>query len=283
MDLVALESFVAVCETLNFSEAARRRNTVQSAISSHITKLEELVGQTLFERGRGKRVRLTDEGTVFLAYARRILALTDEAVDTMRSSGAQTTIRLGTTVTLALSVLPVALRAFARSYPDVQIHISCDRSDALAGRFDAGELDLAFMMDQGRRSGRVFVEDSPLVWAAGEHFDGNFGQDVPLVFLTDGRDLRRFALEALDRIGRRGFIAHTSPDPVGVRSFVAAGVALTVMPKVAVLPPLRIVAEDEGLPSLNSVALSLYRQSDGHRPDISALETILQNSVRSRP
>ena len=282
MDLAALESFVTVCETLNFSEAATRRNTVQSAISAHIGKLEDRVGQTLFERGRGRKVHLTPEGTVFLAYARRILALSDEAVETMRGAGAQPVIRLGTTITLALSVVPVALGRFARMHPDAQIQVSCDRSDALAGRLDAGEFDLAFMMDQARRPGRVFVEDTPLVWAAGEGFSADPGRDVPLVFLTDGRDLRRFALEALDRIGRRGFIAHTSPDPVGVRSFVAAGLAATVMPALSVVAPLRMMGEAEGLPPLKSVALSLYRKAEGRRPDIDALVSVIHEGARSR-
>ena len=61
-DLNALESFVVAAETKNFSIAAERRNTVQSAISAHIRKLEDELGKALFERGRGKTMQLTPEG-----------------------------------------------------------------------------------------------------------------------------------------------------------------------------------------------------------------------------
>lgn len=123
LDLKAMESFVVAAETLNFSEAAKRRNTVQSAISAHVRKLEEEIGRPLFQRGRGQTMRLTPEGRAFAAYARRILNLTDEAIETIRNSRSLRIIRLGTTVTLALSVLPQALRAFAQEKPDMQIQV----------------------------------------------------------------------------------------------------------------------------------------------------------------
>ncbi|MEM6492028.1 MAG: LysR family transcriptional regulator, partial [Pseudomonadota bacterium] len=73
MDLNALASFVAAAETLNFSRAAERRNTVQSAISAQIGKLEAELDCRLFDRGRGRAMRLTARGEALLAYARRIL------------------------------------------------------------------------------------------------------------------------------------------------------------------------------------------------------------------
>jgi len=278
-DLNSLESFVIAAETLNFSETAARRNTVQSAISTHIRRLESEIGRPLFDRGRGRPMRLTPEGQALAAYARRILSLTDEAFETIRNARSLRTIRLGTTVTLTLSVLPRALAAFARQYPDAQIHVFCDRSDALLDRLDAGEIDLAFMMDQGKRQGRMFAENTPLVWAGSSDFDPRAWPDIPLVFLTDGRDLRRHAFEALDRAGRSSYIAHLSPHPVGVRAFVLAGLALTVMPAPSVAPPLKTFDQTCGLPQLSATVLSLYRKSGYGMAELDALADLLNGEI----
>lgn len=170
MDPRALDSFVVAAEVLNFSEAAARRNTVQSAISTHIRKLEQQLGQRLFDRGRGQGMVLTAEGKAFLAYARRILNLSEEAVAAMQAPKGQRVIRLGTNVTLAMSVVARALKQFAPDNPDVKIEILCDRSDQLLPQLEAGEIDLALMMDQGKRADRIFVEHDQLVWVAGPDF-----------------------------------------------------------------------------------------------------------------
>ena len=274
-DLNALRSFVLAAETLNFSVAAERRNTVQSAISAHIRKLEDELQRALFVRGRGQAMHLTAEGEAFAVYARRILSMTEEAVEAIRTAQSRRIIRLGTTVTLAMSVVTNALRAFSQARPDVQIHIQCDRSDALLTRLDANEIDLAFMMDQGKRPGRIFVGAVPLVWAAGPGFRLEGSGDVPLAFLSDGRDLRHYAFEALDRIGRKGYIAHLSVHPIGVRAFVLAGLAATVMPDITVVPPLFVPEPALGLPALQRIALSAYRQAGATSDDLDLLSELL--------
>lgn len=279
LDMNALQSFVVAADTLNFSRAAELRNTVQSAISAHIAKLEDELGRTLLERGRGQTMRLTPQGQAFAIYARRILVLSDEAVETIRNARSLRTIRLGTTVTLAQSVVVDALRDFACANADVQIHIQCNRSDGLLAQLDADEIDVAFMMDQGKRPGRDFVENMPLVWAAGQGLELDPLADVPLVFLNDGRDLRGYAFDALDRAGRVGFLAHLSPDPIGVRSFVLADLALTVMPKASVTAPLVTMGQEDGLPPLKSVALSLYRKAGFANDELDAFTAMIHSHV----
>ncbi len=278
-DLNALESFVVAAETLNFSATAERRHTVQSAVSAHIRKLEDELGCALFDRGRGKPMSLTAEGEAFAVYARRILGLSDEAIRAIRTARTPRRVRLGTTVTLAMSVVTRTLQQFARTLPNIQIHIQCERSDALLALLDAGEIDVAFMMDQGRRPGREFVEPSALVWAGTSDFELAARDDVPLVFLTDGRDLRGYAFAALDQAGRSGYLAHLSPHPIGVRAFVLAGLAVTVMPATAVGPPLVDLGARLGLPPLKDVALSLYRDPKTTVAEVQTLAGFLQDAL----
>ncbi|MGB0696102.1 MAG: LysR family transcriptional regulator [Rhodospirillaceae bacterium] len=279
LDQSLLESFVAVAETLNFSEAAKRLATVQSAVSLHIQRLEDAVGRRLVDRGRGRGVRLTAEGEAFLVYARRILGLTDEAFAALRDTRSGLPIRFGTTLTFAMSVLPDVLAAFAQDWPEVKIHVSCGRTGEVLRRFETGALDLAFAMDRGRRVGRLFTEQVDLAWVSGPRFRIAPQADVPLVFLSDGRDLRRYAFDGLDRVGRRGVIAHTSPDPVGVRAFLLAGLAVTVMPGIAATPDLCAVDPDLGLPRLGEAVVAAYRPAASRRPEVDAFAEILRARV----
>lgn len=280
LDPRALDSFVVAAEVLNFSEAAARRNTVQSAISTHIRKLEEQLGQRLFDRGRGQGMVLTPEGKAFLAYARRILNLSEEALAAMQAPKGQRVIRLGTNVTLAMSVVARALKQFAPNNPDVKIEILCDRSDQLLPQMEAGDIDLALMMDQGKRADRIFVEHDQLVWVAGPEFQLPEDGAVPLVFLNDGRDLRTYAFAALDRIGRQGAIVHSSPHPMGVRAFVVADLAATVLPKRAVVAPLKTLGAVDGLPELGGIGIALYRRMQGGRPDFDAFGAALHAEIK---
>jgi len=279
IDLKHLESFVIAAETLNFSEAAKRVGTVQSAVSTHILKLEEAVGRSLFDRKQGQAMRLTAEGEAFAVYARRILALTDEAVESLRE-GRRNSITFGTTATLAASVVPRALEAFARDWPDAGVEISCARSGEVLRRFDAGIFDVAFVVDQGKRAGRVFVENVALAWAAGPAFTVPRDASVPLAFLSDGRDLRRYALTTLDRAGRAGHVAHTSADPTGVRAIVSANLAVTVMPRIAVTAPLRALSEADGLPEIGSLPLAAYQRVGVARKEVEDFAGCLLSQLR---
>ncbi len=257
-----LYTFALVADDLNFTTVAARQNTVQSAISAQINKLEVTVGQRLVARGRGQSMSLTAEGRAFLVYAKRILALSEEALETAQTANARRVLRLGTTVTLAMSIVAETLTKFAHHQPDVQIQIQCDRSDRLLRRLEDGEIDIAFMMDQGRHRSRQFVHSMELSWACSPQFVMPSEGPIPLAFLTDGRDLRHYALRALDVVGMKGRVSHLSPHPVGVRTLVQAGLALTVMPSRTVVPPLVPAAKTLGLPDLVPIALSAYKETN---------------------
>jgi DNA-binding transcriptional LysR family regulator len=260
-DLREVQTFVLVAEELSFTAVAARQNTVQSAISAQIKKLETTLGQCLISRGRGQSMSLTADGQAFLVYARRILALSKEAVETAQTVNSRQVLRLGTTVTLAMSIVAETLGAFARQRPDVQIQIQCDRSDRLLQMLEEGDIDVALMMDQGRHSFRKFVHSMDLYWACAPQFVMPSEGPIPLAFLTDGRDLRRYALRALDAAGLKGRVSHLSPHPVGVRALVQAGLALTVMPSRTIKSPLVPAGKVLGLPSLSPITLSAYKET----------------------
>src|SRR5690606_41759732 len=84
IDAELLRSFVAIADHGGFTRAAEAVNRTQSAVSMQMKRLEEdVVQRALFERD-GRQVRLTPEGQVLLGYARRILKLHGEVLNTLR-------------------------------------------------------------------------------------------------------------------------------------------------------------------------------------------------------
>lgn len=138
--------FLAAAEEENFQRAAARLNIAQSALSRHISALEEdLGGVRLFERlPRG--VRLTDSGEQYLADVRRILESVDEATLRVQRVERGQTGHLRVAFTEAVAAQPLlaeALRRFQSGFPEVQVDLIAMRSknqreDLRKGRIDVG-------------------------------------------------------------------------------------------------------------------------------------------------
>ena len=83
MEVKDLRYFVAVYEARNFAQASATLHTVQSNVSAHIRKLEGLLGVALFERHR-RGALPTDKAERLYRYAKKVIALMDEAADALR-------------------------------------------------------------------------------------------------------------------------------------------------------------------------------------------------------
>src|SRR6185369_9605890 len=94
LDLDLLRSFISVVDAGGFTRAGERVHRTQSTVSQQIRRIEEDIGHTLLIRD-GKRVTLTEEGERLLSYARRILALAQEARDVVSRPNSEGVVRLG--------------------------------------------------------------------------------------------------------------------------------------------------------------------------------------------
>src|SRR6188768_1478363 len=94
LDNDVLRTFVAIAETGNFSTAAEAVLRTPSAVSMQIKKIEEQLGTVLFLRD-ARSVTLTESGEILLSYARRMIALSNEAVSRFKMPDLQGVVRLG--------------------------------------------------------------------------------------------------------------------------------------------------------------------------------------------
>ena len=136
MDTDLLRAFVAVAECEGFSAAGKILCRTQSAVSLQIKRLEDRMGESLFER-TSRSVLLTPSGERLLPYARQILKLQDDAQRMMGADNRRELIRLGISEEQASAYLPSLLPRFADSHSPVHIEIYCDISANLKSVFSA--------------------------------------------------------------------------------------------------------------------------------------------------
>ncbi|CAO5184835.1 putative LysR-family transcriptional regulator [Frankia sp. AiPs1] len=143
MELRQLEHFLAVADELHFTRAARRVNIVQSALSSSVGALERELGAKLFVRST-RAVRLTREGEVLLAEARRTLAAAQAARAAVAgvAGGMRGRLTVGIMQCFRRG-LTEAIAAFHAEHPQVELRLVQAASADLLDRVAAGTLDLA--------------------------------------------------------------------------------------------------------------------------------------------
>src|SRR5579872_643626 len=139
-----LRTFKTVADLSSFSLAAQRLKLSQPSISYQVKELEEALGLPLLDR-LGKRVALTEAGTMLYAYARRMLDTLDEAaiaVEEMRGMQ-RGTLRVGASTTVGIYLLPAALGAFKKMHPGLVISLEIGTRARVQEQVLNNELDLA--------------------------------------------------------------------------------------------------------------------------------------------
>lgn len=143
IDTVTLQCFIAVAETGSFTKAAERVGRTQSAISQQITKVENMLNKPILIRG--KSFALTNEGEIFLSYARQIFALHREVMDRFREPELEGELRFGLPENFASVYLAEVLADFSRIHPRVLLNIECDLTLNLFEKFKKKEFDIVLV------------------------------------------------------------------------------------------------------------------------------------------
>ncbi len=272
IDTELLRSFVAIADHGGFTRAAEAVNRTQSAISMQMKRLEQDVLQRdLFERD-GRGVRLTAEGQVLLGYARRILKLHGEVINTLREPHMVGSVRIGTPDDYVMRFLPGILSRFAQSFPLVQVEVHCEPSTLLLQRKD---LDLTIVTrEPGTEIGQLLRQER-FVWAEAPGFQVHEQRPLPLAMFNSDCFCRAWACNALDAREIDYRMAYTSPSLAAIVAVVSAGLAVTAQLQSVIPPQLRILDEAQGLPPLPGCSIVLLR--NGQPSQIS--ETLAEHIV----
>lgn len=180
VDLVQLEIFKAVAEHGSISAAAQHIHRVPSNLTTRIKQLEADLGVELFIREK-LRLRLSPAGWTFLDYARRILALVEEARLTVAGEEPQGAFSLGSLESTAAVRIPALLAAYNQQYAKVELDLSTGPSGTMIDGVLAGRLAAAFVdgpvLHPSLEGVPVFEEEMVII-APLNHSPIQRGQDV---------------------------------------------------------------------------------------------------------
>lgn len=254
-----LRSFIAIADSGSFSRAAKQVHRTQSAVSMQIKKLEELVGKTLFVRD-GRANQLTHEGKLLLNYARRIIQLNDEGLALLQRPELAGLVRIGLPDDYATRFLPEILANFSRTFPQVQVEVSCQPSSRLLQMLEENQLDLALTSSaEPHVEGTQLLCCETMIWAGSSQHLVHEQRPLPLALFENDCYWRRCAVATLDQAGIPYRIAYSSASYTGLIAAASAGLAITVLTPSILPAGLHQLGPEQGLPHLADSSVLLRR------------------------
>jgi LysR family transcriptional regulator, hydrogen peroxide-inducible genes activator len=244
-----LQYLKLLAEHGSFSKAAEAAHVTQPTLSAGIQELERTLGAPVVDRARSG-VILTAVGEETVTRAQDVLARAEDLVQAARSAGRPLSgrFRLGVIPTIAPFILPKALPALRRSYPELRLFLREDLTSKLIAGLKAGALDAALIALPYELHGIETADvgedellaaapaNHPLIAAAAVPRAALAGAD--LILLEDGHCLRDQALAACGVDGPRigggedsGFAATSLATLV---QMVGSGLGVSLLPAMAV-------------------------------------------------
>ena len=288
LDLDTLRTLVVAHDRGGLAQAAEHLGRTPSAISLQMKRLQEDLGIAIF-RKRGRGLALTEAGETALSYARRILALNDELLDTTQGANLAGHIRVGCPQDFA-SMLPSVLSHFASLYPRMQIELHIEGNAALVDAVDKARIDLAVVIGHEDHANAQTVGQLDVVWIAASTFRPPPEQPLPLAMLGAQCIFRRRAVEQLEAAKIPYRIAANSPSLNGLAAALLGGLGVTARTALNLPEGLESADSLHGLPPLGSLPVTLHRcvRSKGVAADrmasllMDALGLVLQAKSKTR-
>jgi DNA-binding transcriptional LysR family regulator len=257
LDLELLRSFVSVVDAGGFTRAGERVHRTQSTVSQQIKRLEDDVGQPLLNRS-GKDVIPTEAGERLLSYARRLLALAEEARDVVARPGTEGAVRLGIPEDFAAYRLAKLLATFSRSRPGLRLDVRSDQSVFLRRDLERGELDLALLKRGAGEKDAIAVWPERVHWVTSKTHPVHVTEgSVPLIGFPAGCLYRTRAIHALESAGRSWHMAYTSSGLAGIQAAVAAGLGLSILSEMAIAADHRMLTAKDGFAPIDKTEVAL--------------------------
>ena len=276
LDLTALRSFTAVADAGGVTRAAALLNLTQSAVSMQLKRLEESLGLTLLDRS-GRTIALTAQGEQLLAYARRLLALNDEAWGRLTHPAFEGALDFGVPHDIIYPHVPGVLRQFSAEYPRVKLQLHSLYTSGLKELFARGEMDLIMTTEAGVDPGGETLTREPLVWTGAQ--GGQAWKARPLRFGSCGHCVfKRPALEALEAAGIPWELVVDSISPAAVEASVAADLAVSVQMAGAVPAHSEAIRHGGALPELPEHFVNMYVSEGARAPVARRLAELLRQA-----
>lgn len=277
-----LRTFVAVADMENFTRAAEAVGRTQSAVSMQMKRLEEIVGDPLFERGpRG--VALTRRGDELLVNARRIVGLLDETAASLAAPALDGRVRIGIPEEYGANVLPRALAAFDKIHSDVEIMVRHACSSEQMAALERDDLDIAVVFEwESEPRGEVLMVD-PTVWATSDVHRIHERRPVPIALYENSRWCTDFAIRLLESRRLDYRVAYRSDTSGGLKIAVASGLAIAPLSRSNIPPGCRELTAADGFGGIDASNVVMYLRAGAKGPAVLGMADAIREAFRTRP
>lgn len=250
MNLRDLQYLVALAEHRHFGRAAEASFVSQPTLSTQIKKLEEELDVVLVERAP-RKVLLTDTGLEIVRCARRVLAEVHEirALAKRARDPEAGVLRLGIFPTLGPYLLPHLVPMVRSRFPRLELMLIEEKSNRIVDMLHEGTLDAGILAlplhEDSLHAQFLFEEPFVLAVPSGHPLARRTEplmladlEDQSLLLLEDGHCLRDQALELCQLAGAGERVGFRATSLETLRQMVAANVGITLLPTLAIKPPI---------------------------------------------
>lgn len=245
LDPRLLRAFSAIVDAGSFTQAAERLHMTQSTISQQLGRLEQAVGAELIDRA-ARPVVPTTAGERLLGYARRLLALQQEAQTALRDPAGTRAIRIGLAEDIVDAAMARTFSQFARRHREIRLDVTAGLSRDLTRRYRGGEFDIAIVKETEPSADCRMAFAEPMAWfesrdapfdgaatadgAGPEHAQAGQVAPIPLVAFPPGGLYREAMFARIEREERRWYVAFATSSLHNVLVAVEAGLGLSLLP-----------------------------------------------------
>jgi DNA-binding transcriptional LysR family regulator len=202
MDLTTLRTFLAVAEERSFSRAAARVHRTQPAVSQAVRRLENDLGEELFDRS-SKNGTLTDAGRVLQNYGQRLVRLAEETESAMRELRdlRRGRVLIGANEAAVHTLLPLMAR-FREKVPDIALDVRRVPARQIALEVQQGSLDFGALTFRPAESGLLEIV---------------VGSDELVLLVTPSHPFARRRHVTMEEVAGEPVVAHNDPSPARER------------------------------------------------------------------
>jgi DNA-binding transcriptional LysR family regulator len=275
IDIGNLRAFCVVAEKESFTLAAELLGATQSTISMRVKKLEQLLGNKLFDSSP-HGVELTNFGTDFIPKAKDLLGAHDNTLHSITQQSEKQSFRLGVTYHGIDQNLPELLRILSEKLPQYRMSVSVLSSEELYAGLARLKLDaiVAKRLTGDHKGQSLF--NGKLVWMASKDFEYEPDKPVPLVSLGSPCSLRQMAINSLNAAKIPWQEVFIGSNVFAVKAAISAGLGIACLEQRTLPADCKVLPEKIGLSPLPSTEFVLEATSSARKQDACMIDAITE-------